>query len=179
MLPATRGTLMKSMFTSMLPRRLMRPRNMSMLSRPVERRAMTYWAVTCDIDFLQQYNDVYGQQAGDDVLQKVSDALSKSCRGDDQVFMRGGKEFVMIVPGDSLARAKACAERHRAAVEQLQIPHQGSPFGIVTVCMGLATIVAGGRTATQEALDEADAALYRAKRAGRNRVAAAVGMALS
>ena len=168
---------MKNIFASMLPHRFMRPKSMSMLSRPIEWRAMTYWAVTCDVDYLQQYNDGYGQEAGDDVLQKVAEALSESCRGDDQVFMRGGKEFLMIVPGASLERARACAERHRTAVEQLQIPHQGSPFGIVTVSMGIATIVAGGRTATKEALEQADAALFRAKHAGRNRVAAAVGMA--
>jgi diguanylate cyclase (GGDEF)-like protein len=169
---------MKGLFTSMLPRRLMRPANLDMLARPVERRSQTHWAVMCDIDYFKQYNDIYGQPAGDDVMKRVREALSQSCRGEDQVFSRGGAEFVMIVPGESLERAKACAERHRAAVEALQIPHQGSPFGVVTVSMGLATIVTGGRTATAEALEEADGALYRAKRAGRNRVATAAGLGL-
>jgi diguanylate cyclase (GGDEF)-like protein len=169
---------MKAMFTSMLPRRLMRPAGLDMLSRPVERRAQSFWAVMCDIDYFKQYNDIYGQPAGDDVLARVSEALSQSCRGEDQVFSRGGAEFIMIVPGDSLDRVKACAERHRAAVEALQIPHQGSPFGVITVSMGLATIVSGGRTATAEALEEADTALFRAKRAGRNRIATAAGLGL-
>jgi diguanylate cyclase (GGDEF)-like protein len=169
---------MKGLFTSMLPRRLMRPGNLDMLSRPVERRAQSFWAVMCDIDYFKAFNDIYGQPAGDKVLAAVSDALSQSCRGEDQVFSRGAGDFVMIVAGESLERVKACAERHRAAVEALQIPHQGSPFGVVTVSMGLATIVAGGRTATAEALEEADGALYRAKRAGRNRVATATGMGL-
>lgn len=169
---------MKSLFTAMLPRRLVRPRNLNLLSRPVERRAQNYWAVMCDIDFFRQYNDVYGQSAGDEVLRHVAEALSRSCRGEDQVFSRKGEGFVMVVPGDSLERAKACAERHRAAVEQLQIVHEGSPFGVVTISMGLATIVSGGRGATEEALEEADAALVRAKRLGRNQVAAAAGLAL-
>ena len=169
---------MKSMFTSMLPRRLMRPANLDMLSRPVERRSQTFWAVMRDIDYFKQYNDIYGQPAGDDVLTRVSEALSQSCRDNDQVFSRGGAELVMIVPGESLERAKACAERHRAAVEALQIPHQGSPFGVITISMGLATIISGERTATAEALEEADTALYRAKRAGRNRIATAAGLGI-
>src|SRR3954468_19242462 len=94
-----RGPLMKSMFTSMLPRRLVRPKNLSLLSRPVERRAQNYWAVMCDIDHFRAFNDIYGQAAGDEALQRVSKALSHSCRGDDQVFSRGGEEFVMIVAG--------------------------------------------------------------------------------
>ena len=175
---------MRSIFSSMLPsrtlpQRTLRPRNLKLLSRPVERRFESHWAIMCDIDHFKSYNDVYGQAAGDEVLRTVADALAKSCRGDDQVYGRDGEEFVIIVPGDSLERARACAERHRRAVEALQIPHEGSPFGVVTVSMGLATIISSGTDATAAALEEADAALYRAKRAGRNQVAAAPGLALA
>ena len=170
---------MKSIFSFLCPRWLKRQDSLSMVSRPVELRAQASWAVSCDVDYLKQYNAAYGQQAGDDVIQKVSEALIQSCRHEDQVFMRGGKEFVMIVSGNSLDQARSCAERHRAAVEQLLIPHEASPFGIITVSMGIATITAARRTSAKEALDEADAALIRAKRAGRNRVAVAVGMALA
>jgi diguanylate cyclase (GGDEF)-like protein len=170
---------MKSFFKSLLPQWLRPSDTLSMVSRPVELRAQASWAVSCDVDYLKQYNDAYGKQAGDDVLQKVSEALSRSCRREDQVFMRGGKQFVMIVSGSTLEQARACAERHREAVEQLRICHESSPFGIVTVSMGIATITAARKTSAQEALDEADAALDRAKKAGRNRVAVSVGMALA
>jgi len=169
---------MKSIFAALLSRRPARPKKLELPSRRRGRPGQNYWAVMCDVDHFRAYNDIYGQAAGDEVLRRVSDALSRNCRGDDRVFSRCGEEFVLVVPGESLERASARAERHRDAVERLQIPHQGSPFGIVTISMGLATIVSGGRSATAEALDQADQALCRAKRAGRNRVVGA-GLALA
>ena len=166
-----------NMLSAMMPLRLRRPRNLNQ-PRPAEPRGQNYWAVMCDIDFFRAYNDIYGKSAGNEVLRQVSSALQLSFRRDDQAFSRKGEGFVMVVPGESIEQATACAERHRLAVEHLQIPHQGSPFGVVTVSIGLATIVAGGRGATEEALEKADAALLRAKRLGRNQVAAA-GLALA
>ena len=168
---------MKGMLAAMLPSRFVRNRDSEEL-RSAERRSRSYWAVTCDIDYFRRFNDIYGRIAGDETLRRVGEALAQGCQSEEQVFNRGGSGFVIIFQDDSLDRAKLCADEHRATVEALQIPHQGSPLGVVTVSMGLATIVSGGTEATSEALEKADAALCRAKEAGPNQVAAAASLAL-
>jgi diguanylate cyclase (GGDEF)-like protein len=165
---------MKSWFTAMLPRRPKRSAHLDRLSRSIEIRGQRHWAVICEVDFLKPYTDIYGEAAGKEMLGIVGETLTRGCRGEDQVFRRGDRELIMIVTAESLEQARACADRHRVAIEQLQIPNQGSPFGVVTVSMGLATIGGGRGDAAAEALEEADAALVRAKRAGRNQVASAV-----
>ena len=167
---------MKSMFASMLPHRFSR-HSAEPAAHPLERRPRCYWTVTCGIDYFKRYNDIYGRIAGDEALRRITEALARGCGSEEQVFRRGGAEFVIIFEGETYDAARACAEQHRAAVEALQIPHQGSPLGIVTISIGLATIVAGGAEATVEALRNADAALCRAKQAGHNQVAAASGVA--
>jgi diguanylate cyclase (GGDEF)-like protein len=157
--------------------RLRLSEDLQVLAARIERYSERYCAVMCDVDHFKAYNDTYGHPAGDEVLRKVAGALAESCRGGDQVYRYGGEEFLIIMPGDSLEGAGRGAERHRAAIEALQIPHSGSPLGIVTVSMGLAVIESGGPEAVEAWLEEADAALYRAKRAGRNRVAVAGSVA--
>jgi diguanylate cyclase (GGDEF)-like protein len=169
---------MKGMFAAMLPDRFRRRRSGDRLVQAGARPHKCYWAIACEIDDFRLYNDIYGRKAGDEVLALIGEALSGSCRGGEQVFRRSGAEYVMTLPTDSVEEARGCAERHRLAVEALQIPHQGSPLGIVTVSMGLATIVADGPEATAKALEMADAALGRAKERGRNRIAG-VGLGLA
>jgi len=126
----------------------------------------------CDVDHFKLFNDTYGHQAGDQVLQSVARALANGCRGGDQVYRYGGEEFLLILPAQSFEGGHISAERLRNAVEALNIPHAASPLKKVTVSMGVATIGAGEDKTCAAWLEEADTALYRAKRLGRNRVMA-------
>ncbi len=123
-----------------------------------------------DIDYFKQYNDHYGHTGGDNCLRKVATTLSESIRqGMDMVSRYGGEEFAIILPGANNNAAYSIAERARACIAELNVPHEAIN-GIVTVSIGVAaTIPAKGITA-QELIDQADDALYRAKESGRNQV---------
>jgi two-component system chemotaxis response regulator CheY len=144
--------------------------DLEIVSSRVERYGEHYCAVMCDIDYFKLYNDTYGHPAGDQVLQSVARALANGCRVGDQLYRYGGEEFLLILPNQSLDRGHMSAERLRNAVEALDIPHGASPAERVTISMGLAILSAIPEKAVTKWLEEADAALYRAKGAGRNRV---------
>lgn len=164
---------MRSMFAAILPRRLTRTTRTTrtLPLRVGEPREQLYWAMRGEIDYWREYRDIYGEAAAADVLRRVAQALAQA----RHVVSRDGVQFMMIIAAQSPDWVKADADRHRDAVESLQIPHQGSPFGVVTISIGLATIVAGGRNATVDAIAQADAALGRARRSG-NQVAAATAL---
>lgn len=136
----------------------------------VERYQECYCALICDIDNFKQYNDVYGHIEGDRVLKAVADALKAQANGGDQAYRFGGEEFVIILPNSSIEEGAASAERYRNAVEKLGIPHKGSSSGVVTISIGVGVLEPGHAWTVEDWIDEADAALYDAKRAGRNRV---------
>lgn len=162
---------MKSMFAAFLPSRATRTTRTLPL-RSSEPPEPLYWALRGEIDYWREYRDIYGDAAAAEVMRRVAEALAQARHGDDRVVSRDGDQFMMIIAAPSPDWAMADADRHRDAVESLHIPHQGSPFGVVTISIGLAMIVAGEGTATAEAIAQADAALGRAQRWG-NHVAAA------
>ncbi|TDY91291.1 UNVERIFIED_ORG: diguanylate cyclase (GGDEF)-like protein [Herbaspirillum seropedicae] len=124
-----------------------------------------------DVDFFKLYNDGYGHQSGDLVLAQVAAALRTSlARNEDGAARYGGEEFVVILPGSDAAGASKVAERIRAAVEQLALPHAHSRFGMVTISLGVAQADLQRHGQAEQLLAEADQALYAAKSAGRNRV---------
>lgn len=124
-----------------------------------------------DIDRFKPLNDTHGHAAGDAVLVEVAARLEAEARTGDVVARWGGEEFVVLLPGTDAEQASAAAERLRAAVSQTPIPLADAPAGVfVTVSIGVA---AGGNDALDSLMWAADAALYDAKRAGRDRVAAA------
>jgi len=127
-----------------------------------------------DIDYFKAYNDRYGHQAGDECLIAVSAAISAALeRPQDSVARYGGEEFAAIMPGNSEAGALKVAERVRAAVEALSMEHASSTVApVVTVSVGYTSVVPDAGLNPSALLDLADAALYRAKEAGRNRVLA-------
>lgn len=124
-----------------------------------------------DIDFFKQYNDTYGHQAGDDCLRQVAAIPGGMVQSDtDFVARYGGEEFVVVLVDTTLQDAMVMAERMRARVEQLGIPHAGSRVNdVVTISVGVATTDPLTSTA-DELIHSADDALYQAKEAGRNRV---------
>ena len=132
-----------------------------------------YCAVLCDVDHFKLFNDGQGHLAGDEVLRAVGAELKKHCRGGDRAYRYGGEEFLLILPEPSLALALAAAERHRKAIEALRIPHPANPpSGVLTISAGVALRSRGDHAGTAEWLNQADTALYIAKRHGRNRVSA-------
>jgi diguanylate cyclase (GGDEF)-like protein len=124
-----------------------------------------------DVDLFKPYNDRYGHLEGDRCLKAVAQALKHTAReGMDFVARFGGEEFVVLAPAADAAQAVAVAERIRDAVAALREPHADSPHGVVTVSIGAASFAADAATRASALLDAADAALYQAKRLGRNRV---------
>ena len=144
--------------------------DLEMVAGRVERYRESYCAVMCDIDHFKLFNDTYGHPAGDRVLRSVASAMMNACRAGDQVYRYGGEEFLLILPNQSLDGGHQSAERLRNAVEALDISHGASPAARVTISMGLAVLSANPQKTLTKWLEEADAALYRAKAAGRNRV---------
>jgi diguanylate cyclase (GGDEF)-like protein len=128
--------------------------------------------VMLDIDHFKRYNDLYGHPAGDECLRRIAGALRDALRhSGDMVARYGGEEFVAVLPGNDLQGAELVAERMRLVVQKLAIPHAGWPeVGVVTLSAGIAAATSGGPGDIQAILAAADAALYRAKSAGRNRV---------
>lgn len=127
-----------------------------------------------DVDHFKRFNDVYGHQAGDDVLADVAKALRTGLyRTTDFIARYGGEEFAIILPDAGCDDAIEIAERLRNAVESLHIAHAGGVNGGVTVSIGLASCDAP-RADLQgdDLLRNADIALYEAKADGRNRVKA-------
>jgi two-component system chemotaxis response regulator CheY len=123
----------------------------------------------CDIDYFKQYNDRYGHVAGDDALKRVAGAIQGALRSGDGVFRYGGEELVVVLPEQAVSEAVAAMDRIRAVVQELGIPHSVvSPAGVLTMSVGVAEHGDDGASW----IARADAALYVAKRAGRNCVRA-------
>lgn len=129
-------------------------------------------AVMVDIDHFKLYNDRYGHLAGDACLKRVAATLAANVRGPADVVARyGGEEFSTILPGAGIADVLKVGERLRAAVADLGEPHLGMPIGLVTISVGTASTFPAPEGNPDLLLLAADAALYRAKDQGRNRVA--------
>ena len=123
-----------------------------------------------DADTFKSYNDLFGHPAGDGVLQAIAGRLDAGARGRGGLACRcGGEEFVVLIPGCDEARALLVAEDLRAAVEALALPHPLGIGGVVTISVGVASGRPSAGGAGRDLLAASDAALYRAKAAGRNR----------
>ncbi len=128
-----------------------------------------------DIDHFKHYNDTNGHLAGDRLLQELAQAVQESVRKDDIFGRFGGEEFLLILPNTSLAQSLATANKVRTMIAGRSFPFAArQPMGVLSVSGGLAEYPHHGMD-TAGLLQAADAALYEAKRGGRNRVVAASG----
>lgn len=130
----------------------------------VERYNTPLSVVLLDIDHFKHINDTHGHQAGDRVLVTLAEILLNSVRETDKLGRWGGEEFLLICPDTDLAAAQLLAERQRAAIET----HEFSGISTCSASFGVAQYRHGDTATTL--LGRADAALYRAKEGGRNRI---------
>jgi diguanylate cyclase (GGDEF)-like protein len=123
-----------------------------------------------DIDHFKRYNDHYGHAEGDSALRRFAGAVRSALLHADDVLARpGGEEFIVFLPGSGMEQAMKVGERICQRVRGADIAHAASPEGRMTVSIGVASLEPGDEEAEQM-LRRADAALYRAKASGRNRV---------
>jgi len=139
------------------------------------RQSIPLALIICDIDYFKQYNDTYGHQQGDKCLRQVANSIKKtSARGEDLVARYGGEEFAVILPNTNEEQASKIAEKIRARVHDLDLSHKTSEVSDhVSVSLGFACVIPDSGTTMSDLIEDADRALYRAKREGRNRVRAA------
>ena len=125
--------------------------------------------VIADIDNFKQFNDRYGHAIGDEVLRVVARVLIAQVKGRDTVARYGGEEFALVLPGASTDGALAVSEQIRDGLAKKQLVNRstGGSLGTITMSMGIAGYIAHEPMA--DFVERADAALYRAKREGRNR----------
>lgn len=127
--------------------------------------------VILDVDHFKIYNDRYGHQLGDRCLVAVSDAIASGLfRPSDLAARYGGEEFAVVLPGANIVSATKVAKRIQENVVSHGIEHSGSSFGIVTVSVGVASVIPHAEATPDDLLRAADEALYASKHAGRNRV---------
>ena len=135
--------------------------------RKVQTQSGVLSLIVCDLDHFKQINDRFGHPAGDRVLSDVARILRQSVRSEDAVIRWGGEEFVILLNNCPLAAATELAERIRLRVSA----HQDAEVGPLTLSLGLAAC--GQGESIDQLFARADAALYTAKRNGRNRLSVA------
>ncbi len=133
-----------------------------------------YAVALCDVDHFKAYNDRFGHPAGDEALCTVARTIVAQCRGADSAYRYGGEEFLMLLPEQDGVGATVALNRMRQAVEALAMPHpDNAPAGILTISAGIAIATGQCEQLPEGIIASADAALYQAKEAERNRVVVA------
>lgn len=137
-----------------------------------ERYETPFLVAMCDLDDFKKVNDTLGHDCGDEVLRSTARLLSESLRRTDLVGRWGGEEFLVLLPETEREGGRTALEKVRAKLEALTLVCAGAPLR-VTASIGVAAFVRGERL--EDLVARADAALYEAKRAGKNRVVVAAG----
>ena len=134
-----------------------------------ERRPLSI--VLIDVDLFKFYNDTYGHLSGDTCLKQIAQsAMDVVTRPADLVARIGGEEFAIILPETDQAGAVLVANHVCADLHRRNLSHEASPYGLVTISAGCATLLPQPGTLATDLIERADSAMYEAKRAGRNRV---------
>ena len=141
------------------------------LSMHVE-RANSNWGcavILVDLDHFKDVNDGFGHSSGDEVLRGVAEVLATSVRDGDGVYRIGGEEFLLVLPEAGREAAVRIATRIRTGIRALDLDDR-APLGWITASVGITVRNGAQRAEFGEALREADAALYRSKDEGRDRI---------
>lgn len=133
-----------------------------------DRQGQPISCLMLDVDYFKRFNDDFGHDAGDAVLREVGITLKTSVRGGNSAFRYGGEEFLLLMPGLGPIQARERAEEIRRQIESLRVLNDGKELGPVTASLGLAS--SPEHCPTDKLVQTADAALLRAKKAGRNQV---------
>ena len=137
------------------------------------RKEFSLGIIMLDVDNFKRFNDSYGHAAGDAVLHGLSTLLRKHVRGEDIPSRYGGDEFIIILSDASPEVTMERAELLRTHTQHFNVQFEGQTLGRITLSLGVATFPNNGNT-SKALLKAVDAALYRVKHEGRNRVAAAI-----
>ncbi len=140
--------------------------------RNAERLSLPLGLILIDIDHFKRFNDTFGHLAGDAVLREMGRLLQALQRSSDIACRYGGEELVLIMPATSLKETAARAEQVRLAVKLLNLEHHRQPLGKITISLGVACFPEHGQSSSA-LIRAADAALYRAKAEGRDRLVTA------
>jgi len=136
-----------------------------------QRTGMPLALIMLDVDLFKHYNDHYGHVAGDACLQALARTLAQAGRRAGDVVARyGGEEFIVLLPNTSGHDALEDAGHIQQAIWSLALPHAETSPGIVTVSLGVTSLIPSRHHAVEDLILRVDAALYRAKQSGRNRV---------
>ncbi|MFT4712091.1 MAG: diguanylate cyclase (GGDEF)-like protein [Candidatus Azotimanducaceae bacterium] len=129
-----------------------------------------YAALLIDVDHFKLYNDFYGHQKGDEALKDISQILKSSIRSSDRLYRYGGEELLLVLPNTSSEQSKTVADKVVNLVFNAAIPHEKSSHANLSISVGGAVSCLGGKIAVtwKELVAQADVALYKAKRSGRN-----------
>jgi len=127
--------------------------------------------ILCDIDYFKKYNDCYGHQKGDNCLQQVAQAISRAVKRPADLLARyGGEEFAIILPNTFAEGAIAVTQLIQKEIQQLKILHAQSEVSqYITLSLGVSTMIPTVDLAVEILINQADEALYKAKRQGRDR----------
>lgn len=122
-----------------------------------------------DIDFFKHINDTYGHVTGDAVLKKIAKTMQSSIRLYDNIGRYGGEEFIIVLPNCDKADAIQQAERIRRIISETSILSSSQEI-FITISLGVATYTGDPSLSMLKLIDQADQALYQAKKCGRNQV---------
>lgn len=137
-----------------------------------QRSEKSFGLVMIDVDHFKNFNDTFGHETGDMVLQELAKFLQNNVRTSDVVCRYGGEELTLILSEVSLEDTQKIAEKIRLGVKQLNLKSHHQSVGAITISLGVAIFPQDGWT-SDRLLDAADQALYRAKKEGRDRVVTA------
>jgi diguanylate cyclase (GGDEF)-like protein len=137
--------------------------------RRAQRRGMPLGVIMIDIDHFKRFNDTFGHAAGDTLLREMGGLLQQHTRGEDIACRYGGEEFTLVLLEASAEDTEQRAALLREEAGRLRVEYGHQPLGNITISVGVAVFPDHGGT-VETLLKSADAALYRAKAGGRDRV---------
>jgi diguanylate cyclase (GGDEF)-like protein len=163
-----RSQSIRDPLTGLFNRRFMEE-SLELELRRAARNQRPLGVIMIDLDQFKHFNDTYGHEAGDTLLRELGTLLQSNIRGEDIACRYGGEEFTLILPEGNAEVTLQRAAALRDAVRHLDVQHKNQPLGRITASMGVAVFPEHGRTGPA-LLQAADAALYRSKDLGRDRV---------